>query len=425
MGRAMRFYYPLALSWFCMAAESPICLAVISRSPNAEVNTAAFLMVMAVAIFIESPVIDLLSTSTTLGRTRQNVEQIKRFAWILMVLVTVVHAAVVWTPLYDVVVQGILGQKPEVAAASLWPLRILTLWSAFIGWRRALQGLLIRNGETKAISVGTLIRVGTIAAVAFSLHFATKWDGLVVASIALLASVVAESLFIHAISRSIIREKYHEEVREGPPLGLSALAAFHLPLTGATVVTLITGPIMSRALAVSEEPIANAAAYQLALSLLWLFRTATFALPEVVIALNNSPGDGKVLWRFSAWVGGVLSLAILVVWGLGGDAWWFAVVLRAEAHLIPLASLALILGAALPFVNALMCCLRGYLTSARVTWARLLAIGAAVGVLFAALQAGAWLSVPGIWKVSLAALLAQGAELAVLAWSWQKTQTKT
>jgi hypothetical protein len=58
----LKFYLPLALSWIFMAIESPIALSVISRMSNAEINAAAFQPLMALALLIESPVIDLLKT---------------------------------------------------------------------------------------------------------------------------------------------------------------------------------------------------------------------------------------------------------------------------------------------------------------------------------------------------------------------------
>ena len=69
----LRFYYPLALSWLFMAIESPIAIIILSRLPGSEVATAAFLIMMGLALWIESPVIDMLSTSTTLARNHDDV----------------------------------------------------------------------------------------------------------------------------------------------------------------------------------------------------------------------------------------------------------------------------------------------------------------------------------------------------------------
>ena len=80
----LKFYSPLALSWIFMAVESPIALSVISRMPNAEICRAAFQPLMALAYLIESPVIDLLTTATTLGKDRKHYVQLSRFVWWIM-----------------------------------------------------------------------------------------------------------------------------------------------------------------------------------------------------------------------------------------------------------------------------------------------------------------------------------------------------
>lgn len=405
-----------------MAAEAPICLSIINRSPNAVVNTAAFNLLFAIAIFIESPIIDLLSTSTALGRARQQFLAIRKFCIWLMIWVTVVHALVVWTPLYEFVTLSLLHQEKAVAEAAHWPLRIMTLWSAFIGWRRMLQGFMIRNGATKAISLGTLLRVFTVAGVGYGLHFYSPLDGLIAASIALLASVIAETLFVHVLAQGVIRDHFNpNQPDDGEPLSMGDLCRFHLPLTGATMVTLFTGPVMAAALAQSEQPVENMAAWQLALSIVWLFRTVTFALPEAVIALAHTADDRRTMASFSLRVGLFLSVLLFFFFLVNADAWWLRTVLGADEELVPLAKMAILMSVLMPIVGAAMSFLRGCLTGAKNTWGRLSAIGVGVAVLVISLTGGVFLHVPGIWNAAIGILAASIAELAVLVYAWSTT----
>lgn len=404
-----------------MAAEAPICLAVISRSVAGDVKAAAFHVVMAIAIFVEAPVIDLLSTSTTLCRTRSNFEVLRKFVLWLILWVTVLHAIVVFTPVYDLVTLGLLNLRPEVAEAAHQPLQILALWSAAIGWRRWLQGILIRAGETKAISFGTLLRVLTVGIIAFGLHFGFQVDGTAAAAIGLMSSVAVESAFIHWISRKIIREGVLS-VEEGDHLSLGDLARFHFPLTASTSVTLMTGPLLAWALAASPNPIQNAAAFSLASSLIWLFRTATFALPEVVIALSSEPASRPILLKFCLQVGGVLTFVMATFWAFGLDAAWISGILGAKPELIPLAKMAFLLSLAFPILGAAASALRGFLTAARNTQSRLWAIGAYIATMAIVLVVGVSSGQPGIITVCLALLAAQGAELISLSLSWRRVQ---
>src|SRR5689334_12092802 len=166
-----------------MALESPICVSVVSRlpfhgSPIAKLNTAAFLVLMSIALFIETPVIDLLSTSTTLSKNRQDYELVNRFVWILMIATAVVHALVIFTPIYWVVTLNVLRLKPEVAEAARIGLAMMVLWSPAIGWRRFRQGLLIRFHRTRMVGYGTAVRVGTVALLNMSLFFLSNLPGI-------------------------------------------------------------------------------------------------------------------------------------------------------------------------------------------------------------------------------------------------------
>ncbi|HWA82523.1 MAG TPA: hypothetical protein VG820_03755, partial [Fimbriimonadaceae bacterium] len=211
MATILRFFSPLALSWIFMSIEGPLSVALISRLPKPEVSTAAFQIVMGLALWIESPIIDLLSTSTTLAKTRQNYVALSRFVWWLIGTVTLVHILLVFTPLFWLVTEKVMGVPTNVAVEARKGLAVMVPWAGFIGWRRYLQGLLIRNGQTKLVGMGTAIRVATMFASAFLLFFAVHLPSIQIAGIALICAVGAESTFAHWASRETVRRKYSEE----------------------------------------------------------------------------------------------------------------------------------------------------------------------------------------------------------------------
>lgn len=410
-------YLPLALSWLFMAAESPICLAVISRLDNAKVNTAAFQLLLPLAIFIESPVIDLLSTSTTLGKSKQAYRVLTRFALIMMTVVTVVHAIACWTPLWGVITNHIIKVDPAVADAALWPMRIMTFWSACVGWRRYLQGIMIRAGVTRPIGFGTLVRVMTVGITGLILYFTTKMDGLVIASIGLALSVFAECMFIHFASKDVVHRVLVEPDSDSH-ITLGDLFKFHLPLTASTMVMLAGGPTLSWALSKSIDGVTQMAAWQIAFSLLWMFRTVTFALPEAVIALNTGAPSRKTLLLFCLQIGSGCSLLMVAFHLTGLDKLWFGNVLGAKAELIPLAAGAFFMNAVLPLTNAMGSCFKGFLTSAKQTPSRLVAIVIGVVTYVTLLVIGVQRGWDGIVNGTIATVFGQGIELLALVVAW-------
>ncbi|NJN55039.1 MAG: hypothetical protein HC804_09955 [Anaerolineae bacterium] len=64
------FWLPLFTSWLLMTAEGPIVSATINRLPNEVVMLAAQGIVVSLSVLIESPIINLLATSTALVKDR-------------------------------------------------------------------------------------------------------------------------------------------------------------------------------------------------------------------------------------------------------------------------------------------------------------------------------------------------------------------
>lgn len=421
-------YFPLALSWVCMSIESPISLAVISRLPEPTIGAAGFQVLMAISIFIEAPVIDLLSTSTTLGIDRWRYAVLSRFTWIMIGIVTLCHAAVAFTPLFDVVTLRLIGLPPDVAEAVRIPLMIMTPWSGFIGWRRYLQGLMIRHGITKPVSYGTLMRMGVVAiSGTFFVMSGSAATGLIAASIGLVLSVMLESVYIHWASRPVIARYYtylseEDDIKRGhrPRLDFKQILRFHWPLTVSTAITIGTMPIISFALSRTENPAISLAAYQFAHALLWLFRTATYALPEVVISQYSGDASRPILKRFSFWVGFGLSAAALLAALTRTDVWFMRDVLGAAPPVAEVAHLAFWVAAPSPLLTALMSYVRGILTAHHRTKVRLTAISFGMVALSGVLALGIWLGWNGPVTASIAIVAELIVELAVLTFAWRR-----
>lgn len=421
--RIFAFYRPLALSWLLMAVESPISVGIIARRPDPELHTAAFLIMMSLSLWIESPVIDLLATATTLGRDHASYRVLRRFVGYTMAFVTLVHGAIVYTPLYPIVTEKLLSTPPDVAAAARPGLMILLFWSACIGWRRYLQGIMIRFGATKFVGRGTMVRLVTLTTVGLTLHFTTKLDGIVLTACSLACSVFSEALYATWASRRVIQTMPETEPGS-PPLGIRRLMAFHWPLSATTMLVLISNPIVSQALAQSPNPKSAMASWQVAAATVWLLRTAAYALPEVVIALYQ-PGEIEArLRRFCVMMGMVTSGTLFAVHAVGLDDWVFRRLLDVEASLIPHARLAFLLCGLLPMIGALQSYVRGMLTAHHLTTSRLWAIAVGLFTLLATLRLGVGMQWTGVVTAAAAMTTSLLAELAVLAYAWRQGRAK-
>ena len=409
-----------------MGMDGPVCESVINRMRHPEINAAAWPILMAIAVWVESPVIDLLSTSTTLAKDRQRYEQISRFVWFLLMWVTVAHAAIVLTPIYGWIAGTLLGVKPAVADAARGGLIVLIPWSAMIGWRRYLQGILIRHGQTRPIGLGTTARVIALIVTALGLYMTTNISSTVIAATALTAGVAVESSLIHWLSRDVIARHFGKDVAtDEPPLTMRKLIAFHFPLTATTMVNLLIMPLVSAGLARTNHPVLALAGFGVAGAIIFLHRAVTFCIPEIVITLYRGAASMAKLRSFSLGVGAISSLLILILGLTGLDRILFSWLIQAKPPIAEMAHECYLLSAAIPFVDAAQAYVRGLLTAHHLTVSRLVAVLAAMVILVVILSVGVVLRWSGPLLASSAIMGALLAELAVLSIAWARAKSLT
>lgn len=422
--RILRFYWPLAMSWLFMGLDGPTSVWVISRRPHPEVNTAGFLILMGLAIWIESPVIDLLSTSTTLAKSTRDWHVLRGFATKLSVGVMLVHAVIALSPLYGWVAERLLGVPAAIAEAARPGLIVMLPWSGLIGWRRTLQGLLIRFDRTRTVGAGTAVRIAAMIGTSLALFSLTSLPSLIVVAVAMIASVLSEALFAHVATRDLVREKF--PLRTGEPAALTErrLAAFHFPLTLTTMVNLVASPIIAAGLARSPDAVLVLAAYGVTSTVLFLNRAIAYGLPEVTITLHAEDRGGR-LWRFSL-LAGACSSGLLVLAAVSGlDVRLFHDFLGARLEVARCAHWAYLASAAVPFLDALHAYVRGMLTAHHRTTSRLVAVAAGTAGLVLTIVAGVRASWPGPAIAGAALTACVATELAVLLIAWRNGDRKS
>ncbi len=414
-----RFWLPLFASWLLMMAEGPLVAAAINRLPDEVVMLAAFGIVISLAVLIESPIINLMATATALVHDRASYLQVRRYTVHWMVLLTVVQALVAFTPLFDLLVLRLIAVPEEVARWVRPSLQIMVPWSAVIAWRRFLQGVLIHFGRTRLVARGTAVRLITVVAVALAFTWWARLPGIYLGSIALMCAVFAEALYVTLAARPAVRRLMatpSSPSTESPTLSYRALVAFHLPLAGTTVLTLLTQPLVNFCLTRLDEPTLSLAAWPVILFLLLIMRAGALALPEVIIALDKTGADHATLRRFSFGLAGasLLAMGLLALTPLAD--FYLIGFQNTTPEIAELARQGLILFIPMPAIVALICWLRGSLISRRRTRAVNMGMLWRLTIFIAGLGLGLTYRWPGIPTAVWATNLSIVAELAYLAW---------
>lgn len=330
------FWAPLAATWTMMALEGPFLAAVIARLAEAKFNLAAHGVAFAFAILVEAPVIMLMSASTALVEDASSYRRLRRFTWALNAAATGLLVAVLAPPVYGLITGTLLNLPEPVADLTYGALWILLPWPAAIGYRRFLQGLLIRAGRTRLVAYGTALRVAAMAATALLLYFAGSLPGAWVGACSLSVGVLTEAAAARLMARETVSEL---RATPGPRAGGASEAdrearleyreilRFYYPLALTSFIALTVQPLLTFFMGRAPAPVESLAVFPVVNGLAFLFRAPGLGYQEVAIALL---GDRCEHWpevsRFAAWAGlaasGVLAL---VTFTPLADVWFVTV----------------------------------------------------------------------------------------------------
>lgn len=370
MADVTRAWWPLALSWMMMALEIPTLGAVIARLADPQINLAAFGgIVFPLALVIESPIIMMLAASTALCQDWSSYLRLYRFMWRLSMTLTILHGLVAFTPLYDVLIVGILSPPAEIIEPGRLGLQLMLPWTWAIADRRFHQGVLIRFGKSRLVGAGTVIRlIATCSTLAIG-YAIDVMPGIAVATLGLSVGVIVEAVYARIAVAPVLRMLREDAAtaNDAAPMSLQTLLVFYVPLALTPLLQLLAQPIGSATISRMPQPLISLAAWPALNGLIFLSKSVGMAYNEVVVSYCERPGAVRPLWRFTVVLSVMTMLVLLLLAATPLGRIWFSTVCGLDAELTAMASAALWLALLLPGLTVLQSLYQGILVSTRRT----------------------------------------------------------
>ena len=371
-----KIWWPLAASWLLMAAELPAISAVMARLVDPNISLAAYGgVVFPLALIIESPVIMLLAASTTLSKDWDSYRKIRRYMMSAGAILTVLHVLIAFTPLYYLVVKGLLGVPQEIVEPGRLGLMILLPWSWSIAYRRFNQGVLIRFGHSRDVGFGTVVRLSAEAIVLVCGFVLATLPGSVAGSVpgvaigagAVAAGVLSEAAFIGLRVQPVLRGALRQAPRAEPALTMPGFIAFYVPLVLTSLLSLLIEPLGSAALSRMPNPLHSLAVWPVVHGLIFMLQSVGIALNEVVVTYLDQPHAARYLRRFTLILVGATTSLLLIIVATPLSQLWFSRVAALEAPLVEMARIGLLLALPMPAVGALQSWFQGAILHSRRT----------------------------------------------------------
>lgn len=370
IGEVFRTWLPLAASWAVMGMELPLVSAIMARQADPALHLAAYGgVVFPVALIVEAPVIMLLAASVAMARDPASYRLIYRFMMIISAALTVLHALLAFTPLFDLVLVPLFDPPAGVIEPARLGLKIMLPWTWAIGYRRFQQGLLIRFKRSHHVSIGTAIRLGAVAIVALLAAFVFGAPGIVTATAAIAVGVTVEAAYSGLAVRPVLLGPLQKAAEVVPPLTLAAFLAFFTPLVLTSFLSLMIQPLGSAAMARMPQALESLAVWPVASGVLFILRALGFALNEVVVALLDRPGAYQPLRRFTLLLTGALLAVTALVAFTPLSTFWFADVSGLSPALTAIATVGFAWALAWPSLDALRNLVQGVAVFTRRTGA--------------------------------------------------------
>ena len=378
-----------------MAAEGPFLAAIIARLPSPEFNLGAYGVAFALAILIEAPVIMLMSAATSLVKDRISYLKMRNFSRGLILGTTLLLLIVLVPGVYRWLTETLLQLPTEVADLTYGALWFFLPWPSAIGYRRFLQGVLIRAGKTRLVAMGTLIRLFAMTVAALLGYLLLDIPGAWVGGLALGTGVTVEAIAARFMAAETVRELLAEETDSGytgRAVTYREIATFYLPLALTSLIGLTIQPLLTFFMGRSVAPVESLAVYPVVHSLSFFFRSMGFAYQDAAIALIGEQFEHyRELRRFCFTLGAVATAGLALVAFTPLFQLWFITLSGLTPELTSFALIPARIIVPLPFLSVLLSFQRAILVEGRrtqhITWASVIEV-TAVAVLFLTLGFG-------------------------------------
>ena len=402
-----------------MAFEQPFLVSVIARLDDPKFNLAAFGIAFSFALIIEAPVIMLMSASTALVNDRNSFRKLKRFTDGLNVGIVLLQLILLLPPIFNFIVQDLMGVPDHVARLTYIALFLLIPWPPAIGYRRFYQGILIRNNLTRRVTYGTMVRLSIIALAGFILYY-TGIEGAYVGAATLSMAVFCEAIASWLMARKTVKrilkdgdmvDEHHTTGNSNERISYRFITRFYTPLALTSLLSLGVHPFVTFFLGRSHMAIESLAVLPVVNSLVFIFRSMGLSFQEVNIALiGNRKQNYRMLRKFAFLLGCAVTFLLGIIAFTPLANVWFVKVSGLTTELADLAYLPLKILILLPALSVLLSFQRSTLVVANrvrpISYATAIELGMIILVLFIGI---AGFNFIGVIAATLAYVIGKGA----------------
>ena len=299
--RATTLLLPASLNLGITHVLAPALNGLMARSVEPEAAIGGYAIAMGVMGLVALPQMRIQQLTLVFLDDQGSLGRLRRFVAFFALLSGLVAAVVAFTPVLDLLLDGVFATtgvlRAEFAAAlvALAPFPVLAIV------RTHLYGVALRIGRPRLVWVGTGAGAVTVIVVAALVLWLDPSAGAAIAAIAVTAGAGVESLVLVVGTTGPLRRDL--EPSDGSPPTYATLLRFFGPLLVAAFLPSVTQPVINAILTRAPEPEASVAAVSLTFGVNQIFLIALWGVQPTLLALMGRGESPAAARRFANIVG--------------------------------------------------------------------------------------------------------------------------
>ncbi len=208
--QAFSFIWPLLVTSFIWTLGTPMINSGLGHTSNPELSLATYQVsrnyVWIIMGFLES---NLRQVPLIFGTSEEKIAYLRKFTFWFGVILTIAVAVLALTPIGNWGLLHIIGVSENIANASRPVLIVLIALPFTMAWAEYYSGLLMRQNNTKSLSVGKFINLGLTISSVIGFSILMPQLGATVAALGLIIGNTAEMFYF----RYVYQRSLHRMVR--------------------------------------------------------------------------------------------------------------------------------------------------------------------------------------------------------------------
>lgn len=206
------FHWPLAASNLLFLFTQPIIAAALARSPNPELNLAAWPVLNGLLFITRAPEMALPEVTIALNEEKESQSALRRFSFGVGAALTVFLILVAYTPLSDFYFHKLIGVTADLSSIARQGAGLALVMPLAMAFVTTSRGLLTARRKTRPQAVAMILEL-VMLVVVLLLGVLLNQPGVPMAALGMTAALVVEAIFLWFVLRGNLRIQPNKPLR--------------------------------------------------------------------------------------------------------------------------------------------------------------------------------------------------------------------